>query len=213
MADRDHLPSARFRGLADPDPRDVTAASGGDPAALDRLLRRVTPLVIRYARYRAADAADSPEDLAQDVCAALIGALPRYVDHGRPFMSFVYRIAANRVIDLRRERARTPVSIDHATLDDAIGPIAPSPEVLIEEPDGAAALQAALARLPDHSRLVVVLRVGYGVPAEVVARLTATAPATVRVTQHRALAALRNTIANAAPATVHVERSAPARPQ
>ncbi len=91
-----------------PDPADVAAATLGDPAAGARLLGAVHPLITRYCRARLPPGTDLPEDVAQDVCESLLSAAPRYVDRGIPFMTYAYRVAANRVIDLHRRRASLP---------------------------------------------------------------------------------------------------------
>ena len=48
----------------------------------------------------------SADDVAQEVCLAAITALPRYKDQGRPFLAFVYGIAAHKVADAHRAAAR-----------------------------------------------------------------------------------------------------------
>src|SRR5258708_28881462 len=72
---------------------DLTAlAACGQPAAVESLIRQIRPMVVRYCRARLGNLAGPhqvPEDVAQDVCLALLPALPRYRDMGRPFASFV----------------------------------------------------------------------------------------------------------------------------
>lgn len=46
------------------------------------------------------------DDVAQEVCLAVITALPRYKDQGRPFLAFVYGIAAHKVADAHRAAGR-----------------------------------------------------------------------------------------------------------
>jgi RNA polymerase sigma-70 factor (ECF subfamily) len=75
----------------------VAAAAQGDRAALAQVLASVRPLVVRYCRARVGSAERgqlSADDVAQEVCLAVMTALPRYQDQGRPFMAFVYGIAA-----------------------------------------------------------------------------------------------------------------------
>ena len=42
------------------------------------------------------------DDLAQEVCLALLSALPSYQDMGRPFGAFAFAIAAHKVADAAR---------------------------------------------------------------------------------------------------------------
>ncbi|MGH4025455.1 MAG: sigma factor, partial [Pseudonocardiaceae bacterium] len=75
----------------------VGAAVRGDPAAVQDLLRWITPLVVRYCRARVGRGDRtfaSADDVAQEVCLAVLTALPSYRDQGRPFLAFVYGIAA-----------------------------------------------------------------------------------------------------------------------
>ena len=48
------------------------------------------------------------DDLTQEVCLALLTALPSYPDMGRPFGAFVFAIAAHKVADAARGAARSP---------------------------------------------------------------------------------------------------------
>src|SRR5690606_16774214 len=81
----------------------------GDRTALTQVLQSIRPLVVRYVRARVGAAergAFSADDVAQEVCMAVMTALPRFQDQGRPFMAFVYGIAAHKVADAHRSSAR-----------------------------------------------------------------------------------------------------------
>src|SRR5215472_8184397 len=123
-------------------------AARGQPAAIDTLLRQVRPMVVRYCRarlshiyghYQAAD------DVAQEVCIALLTALPRYRDMGRPFSSFVYGIASHKVADAIRNAARLAIP----TEDLPESPdTRPGPEETVVADLDAQRARALLARLP-----------------------------------------------------------------
>src|SRR5262249_24606973 len=86
----------------------VDAAMAGGQRALDRLITQIRPLVIRYCRSRLGrveHAYGAADDVAQEVCIAVCKALPTYRKLGRPFLSFVYGIAAHKVADARRVAA------------------------------------------------------------------------------------------------------------
>ena len=92
----------------------VRRAVDGDQRATHDLLAHVHPLAERYCRTRLSrlpgDARHFVDDLAQEVCLAVLCALPRYRDLGRPFEAFVVSIAAHKVADLQRAAMRRPGS-------------------------------------------------------------------------------------------------------
>ncbi len=126
---------------------------------------------------------------------AAITALPRYKDQGRPFLAFVYGIAAHKVADAHRAVARNRAEpTDHV-------PERPTPDVGPEqmaiEADSAARMDALLNLLPAKQREILILRVVVGLSAEETAEAVGSSPGAVRVAQHRALARLRAEIIEA----------------
>lgn len=168
----------------------VPAAAAGDRAALQRIIRLVYPLVLRYARSRLASyRLPAPEDVAQEVCLALSTAVTTYVDRGRPFMSFVYGIAFNKVADAHRAQAR-----DHSNPTDTVPERADSglkPEDYAVHLDASNEARQMLDSLSDKAREILILRVCVGLSAEETATLLGSTPGAVRVAQHRALASVR----------------------
>ena len=166
-------------------------AARGQPAAIDMLLRQIRPMVVRYCRarlglisghYHAAD------DVAQEVCIAVLSALPRYQDIGRPFASFVFGIASHKVADAKRSAARLAIP----TEDLPDGPDdRPGPEETAVAYLEAERARSLLARLPVHQRELLVLRVLSGLSAEETGHALGMSAGAVRVAQHRALARLR----------------------
>lgn len=165
-------------------------AQRGQPAAIETLVRQIRPLVLRYCRSRMDRIAGHyyADDVAQEVCIAVISALPRYRDMGRPFVSFVFGIAAHKVADAMRTASRQPVPI--ADLPD--GPDdRPGPEETAIAYLEAERVRALLARLPLQQHELLVMRVLSGLSAEETGRLLGMSPGAVRVAQHRAIARLR----------------------
>lgn len=166
-------------------------AARGQPAAIETLLQQIRPMVLRYCRahlgsisghYHAAD------DVAQEVCIAVMTALPRYREMGRPFASFVFGIAAHKVADAMRSAARS--AIPTADLPD--GPdLRPGPEETAVACLEAERARALLARLPVNQRELLVLRLLSGLSAEETGHALGMSAGAVRVAQHRALARLR----------------------
>src|SRR5262245_50110303 len=169
----------------------TTLAARGQPAAIDTLIREIRPMVVRYCRARLGNLAGHyqvAEDVAQEVCIAVLTALPRYQDMGRPFASFVFGIASHKVADAMRSAARLAVPTE--VLPD--GPDEqPGPEETVVAYLEAQRARALLARLPGHLRELVILRVVTGLSAEETGNVLGMSAGAVRVAQHRALARLR----------------------
>jgi RNA polymerase sigma-70 factor, ECF subfamily len=119
---------------------------------------------------------------------AVLSALPRYQDMGRPFASFVFGIASHKVADAMRSAARMAIP----TEDLPDGPDdRPGPEETAVACIEAERVRALLARLPVHQRELLVLRVLSGMTAEETGHALGMSAGAVRVAQHRALARLR----------------------
>ena len=172
--------------------RDLTSrAALGQPAAIESLLVHIRPMIVRYCRARLGRIAGHyhvADDVAQEVCIAVLSALPRYRDIGRPFASFVFGIASHKVADAMRSAARLAVPTEE--LPD--GPDEqPGPEETVVASLEAERARALLARLPVHLRELVILRVVTGLSAEETGNVLGMTAGAVRVAQHRALARLR----------------------
>ncbi len=166
-------------------------AAAGDGDATERLLELVRKMVLRYSRARLGrypGAEQAADDAAQEVCIAVLSALPRYRDEGRPFEAFVIGVAAHKVADVQRAATRTavPTAQMPEEPDDAPGP----EETALRRSDAEHA-RRLLSVLPDHLREIVLLRVAVGLSAEETGRALGMTPGAVRVAQHRALARLR----------------------
>jgi RNA polymerase sigma-70 factor (ECF subfamily) len=170
----------------------VRTAISGDRTAVARLLATIRPLVVRYCRGRLGSAGHTPfsaDDVAQEVCLAVLTALPNYRPHGRPFLAFVYRIAANKLVDAHRavSRARSePV----AEVPDSITAAA-GPEQRALQGELSAQLQALLDELPDKQRRILVLRAVVDLSAEETGEIVGATPGAVRLAQHRASTRMR----------------------
>lgn len=164
-------------------------AAQGRPDAIEALVRQFRPAIVRYCRARLAwTGSQDEDDVAQEVCLALLSALPSYRDIGRPFGAFVFAIAAHKVADAARGAARSPLPVPVLPdlPDRCLGP----EETLVA---GADARQARiwLASLPDGQRRLLLLRVVAGLSAEDTGYVLDMSPGAVRVAQHRALVRLR----------------------
>jgi RNA polymerase sigma-70 factor (ECF subfamily) len=172
--------------------RDLTAdAVGGQPAAIESLLRQIRPMVLRYCRARLGRISghyQAADDVAQEVCIALLSALPRYRDMGRPFASFVFGIASHKVADAMRSASSLAIPTEDLPdeADDRPGPEETAVAYLEAE-----RVRKLLARLPVQQRELIVLRVLAGMSAQETGNELGMTPGAVRVAQHRALIRLR----------------------
>jgi RNA polymerase sigma-70 factor (ECF subfamily) len=175
------------------DPALVRSAITGNRAAVAAVLRALRPMVFRYCLGRLGtwqDGSSDAEDCAQDVLLAVIGALPGYRYEADGFLAFVFGIAAHKVSDFHRRRAR-----------DRTSPVAELPagggtgDPTGEEVERAAGLDwsaGLLDTLPPRQREILVLRIILGLSAEETAAAVGLSSAgAVRVAQHRALTTLR----------------------
>lgn len=176
----------------------VSAAAQGDRTALSQVLQTIRPLVVRYVRARVGAAERgslSADDVAQEVCMAVMTALPRFQDQGRPFMAFVYGIAAHKVADAHRSSARNksePVSEVPDVISNDDGP-----EQRAIDAEASRAMEALLATLPEKHREILILRLVVGLSAEETAAAVGSTAGAIRVAQHRAISKLKTQIAKA----------------
>jgi RNA polymerase sigma-70 factor (ECF subfamily) len=149
-------------GLSDEDKDLIERCLKGDEKAFEELLRRhrnsVFSICLRMVRNRSA-----AEDIAQEVFIKVFSALHRY-DPSYAFSSWLNRITSNLCIDhLRREKGRTisldqPVGGDDDDLLIQLPAITPAPDREMESTEMMAMLEEAMGALPEHYRIIVILR-------------------------------------------------------
>ena len=125
---------------------------------------------------------------------AVLTALPTFRHEGKPFLAFVYGICAHKVADAHRVAARS------RSLSVAEVPDAPSadrgPEQYVVASSTARVIDEMLATLPETQQEIIRLRVVVGLSAEETAEALGMTAGAVRVSQHRALAKLREMLSN-----------------
>lgn len=127
----------------------------GDRTAARTLVLRLTPRVLGYATRLLSDRAEA-EDVAQEAMLRLWRIAPDWRRGEAQVTTWLYRVVTNLVTDRQRVRQRRGT----APLDDApeVADAAPGVVTRLIEADRMAALDAALAQLPDRQRQAVVLR-------------------------------------------------------
>ncbi len=176
--------------------RDLAAAArDDDEAATESLMSTVHLIAVRYARARLGQftgAGDAAQDAAQEVCVAVLAALPRYDERGLPFEAFVYSIASRKVADVQRSVMRNPLPTDELPEGEDLRAGPEERAVTADQCDRAWHL---LSQLPDKQRELITLRVAVGLTAQETADALGMTPGAVRVAQHRALTRLRTMMA------------------
>lgn len=173
----------------------VAEAVAGDRNALREVLEIVRPIVLRYCRARVGNVERgglSADDVAQEVCLAAITALPRYRDRGRPFLAFLYGIAAHKVSDAHRAAGRD-LAFPAETVPERWSADG-DPERLVLEADSVSRMSQLLEVLPNKQREILILRVVVGLSAAETAAAVGSTTGAVRVAQHRALSRLKSEI-------------------
>ena len=91
----------------------VERAQGGDREAFGDIYERLAPKVYSYLYHHTNGRAQVAEDLSEEVFVKVLEKLRNYQDRGLPFVSWVYRIAHNHLVDYFRTQPKYGVvSID-----------------------------------------------------------------------------------------------------
>lgn len=172
----------------------VPLAVGGDLAALSDVIGLVRPKLKRYCATRVSNSEVVADDVVQDVCLALVSAIPKYRDVGKPFMAFVYGIAAHKIADAGRKAASRRAYSLELVIEEPF--TEESPESHAVEGELRTHAQALMNTLPPRHRKIVLMRVIWGMTAPQTGRALGMSAGAVRVAQHRAMNQLRAELSN-----------------
>jgi RNA polymerase sigma-70 factor (ECF subfamily) len=183
--------------------RELAAAGAADEARdrfgdlVGHLQRRASRIAFHYLR----DFEDADEAV-QDAFVRAYRHIGRY-DESWPFEVWFSRILVNACLDRVKSRTRRArwVSPLPEAQDGWREPVAPerSPESRALAAETSLAVRAAIDRLPDRQRLVVLLSHLGGRSMREIAEITGLAESTVRVHLFRAVRRLRSTLADRGP--------------
>lgn len=182
----------------------IRRAQERDPEAFDTLVEAYSQRLYGYL-YRLTSSRDEADDLLQDVFVRVVRTLDRYHHDGR-FEAWLFRIATNLVRDRVRRLKRRPTTNPSSHLsgtgeyDSANGFLdscasadeSLRPESRLETAEDADRLQAALLRLPEGEREVIMLRHFSDMSFKEIAAATDTPIGTALARSHRGLAKLRH---------------------
>jgi RNA polymerase sigma-70 factor (ECF subfamily) len=171
----------------------IREAGNGNSGAVAELLHMIGPVVVRYCRARMGGRDLSyfyADNVAQDVCVAVLKALPDYQDRGGSFLYLVHAIAAEKVADAQGTGdGDGPASVP---LEGPVGESGPNGHAL--HLDLGARLGKLVATLPPVQQEILALRIAVGLSASETAEALGVSAGNVRVTQHRALTRLRSMV-------------------
>ncbi len=175
------------------DRRLIAACLAGNSAAFGALVRRYEDRLFNGV-VRVVDNSEDAADVVQDAFLNAYQSLNSFKGDSE-FFTWLYRIAFNAAISLRRKR-KAIVSLNGSTDDKGVTePVDPSeyghPGTALERTEEDGQLMAALARLSPEHRVVLVLKDLEGQKYEEIAEVLDVPIGTVRSRLHRARMELR----------------------
>ena len=167
------------------EPELVAKAQNGDEEAVTLLYAAHIETIFDYISYRV-DSVETAEDLTSEVFLRMVRGLASYKDQGVPFRAWLYRIAANLIIDYYRQRGKNQMASvpEHFKSDD----IDPLDRVANDEE--AFHLRLAIRALPEEYQDLLILRFVEDLPHTEIAKIMKKSAAALRAMQYRALKAL-----------------------
>ena len=168
----------------------VEAARDGSRTAFDELVRRTYvdtyTLAVRLTGHE-----EDARDVVQEAYLRAWKGLKRFRGDAQ-FSTWMYRITANASYTHMQKRRRQRTT----NLDDIEEPtemrLESSPDGMAESAAGLAELAAAVQRLPETLRQIVILKDVYGLPHEVIAEELGISVAAAKVRLHRGRKKLRD---------------------
>jgi RNA polymerase sigma-70 factor (ECF subfamily) len=176
----------------------VQSSLDGDPRAFNELVRRYDQRLLNFV-YRTIGDRERSQDLVQETFVRVYRHLHRF-DQTKKFSTWIYTIASNLAKNELRNRSRNPLVLfqtlkknwdaDHRPLEWEDTQF--KPDDLFRKRHLRSKVEAAVEQLPEHHRIVFVLREMEGKTYEEIAEITGCNLGTVKSRLNRA----RNNFAN-----------------
>ncbi len=159
-----------------------------DPETFGLLYERYVDKIYNYVYYRTGDHHDA-EDLTARVFYQALHNLPRYVQRGTPFSSWLYRIAHNVVANWHRDRSRhRAISLE---MTQALHQPDEGPFHQIARNERREALLAAIRRLTADRQELLILKFVEQLPNAQIGQIMGRSEGAIKSLYHRTLIALR----------------------
>lgn len=166
----------------------VEKAIQGNAEAFGLLYELHLEAIYRYVYFRVGNPADA-EDLTEDVFVSAWENLSNFkIGDTGSFLSWLYRIAHNKVVDSYRKRQPQTWSSEQLALEESR---LPGVEESAYWSQTASRLADAISQLEDTEQSVVILRFIEGLSHSEVANIIGKSEGASRIIQHRALLNLR----------------------
>jgi RNA polymerase sigma-70 factor (ECF subfamily) len=173
----------------------IERCKGGDQVAYTLLLRKYENSVFNLCRKMVRNPEEA-RDLSQEAFVKTFATLERY-NPVYAFSSWLYKITANLCIDHIRKQRMKMLSIDEP-VDGDDGPIARQledpgrrPDELSEQAELTDRVRAAIDRLPEHYRIILIMRHQEQLSYEEIAQSLEIPLGTVKARIHRAREGLK----------------------
>ena len=160
----------------------------GESAAIEELVRRLSPPLLRFFSFSQVSMAEA-EDLLQD-CWLRIHRSRQTYRAPEPVLPWIFAIARHTRVDGHRRRQRR-MSREVLVADPPENPT-PPPEA---RGDGSDELMNILGQIPESQREVILMLKVSGMSLEEVARATSSTVGAIKQKAHRAYAKLRELLA------------------
>ncbi len=169
----------------------VKRATQHDQEAFAQLYEAHFDRIYRYVALRIGGKEEA-EDVTQRVFLNALKAIPHFKPQGRPFSSWLYRIAHNQVVDHLRKKGKQPTTLPDESLvrDDHEN----NPELTVERQFDIEQLLMATRRLTKNQREVVSLRFAGELSTAEVDKIMGKSQGAVKALQHSAIVALRKAL-------------------
>ena len=176
----------------------VSLARSGDPKAFEELVERHKQKAYRIAFDFARDREEA-KDLSQEAFLRAYTHLANF-DGRSGFYTWFYRILVNVCLDYKRRKKRTSTEELNAAVENRMGPghmsqHPPAPDQQVFAGQLSRRISAALEALPAKQRTAFILKNNQGLSIREIAAMMQTAEGTVKVHLHRAVTALRQSLA------------------
>lgn len=158
------------------------------PDAFGELYERYVDRIYHYIYYRVGNTNEA-EDLTARVFLRVLKALPRYVDRGAPFASWLYKIAHNLVANFHRDQAkRRNLPIDDLPLTSNGNE---TPEIVVERHEDERWLWNVMTQLNEDRRELLELKFGQELSNAEIGRIMGRTEGAIKSLYHRTLISLR----------------------
>ena len=174
-------PSLALEPGDEEDFRWILAFKSGKEEGFNRLVLRHKDRIYGLCLRLLARDAQEAEDAAQETFVKVYHALRDFRMESK-FSSWLYRIAVNTCKNrlVSRSYRESRIRLDPETVDADMARSAPAPDQVLEEKGKREKIEAAIARLPEEQRTLVVLRDVEGRSYEEIAEATGLNPGTVK---------------------------------